>query len=123
MTNFEVYGRKLENIGVDFAMKNGMPVSCQGFFSCSDCDFYKKAGPCRILRLKWLQAEYIESDVDWSLVAKDTPVFVSNDKKSWKKRHFAMYKDGMIWVYANGRTSFTDDAMNLMPWQYARVAE
>ena len=51
----------------------------------------------------------IEDETDWSKVEVDTKVLVRdrpNDK--WVKRYFAKYKDGEVYVFKDGRTSWND---------------
>lgn len=46
--------------------------------------------------------------VDWTALKVDTKVYVRNDiYETWKPRHFKEYKDGKIYVFSQGRTSFT----------------
>ena len=45
--------------------------------------------------------------VDWSKIPADTKVLVSSDGKDWYRRHFAEYKDGKVYCFNSGTTSFT----------------
>ena len=58
----------------------------------------------------------------WNDVAVDTPVMVCNDPENnlWIKRHFAKFDDGLVSVWADGRTSWTTNEM--FPYQYAKLA-
>ena len=62
-----------------------------------------------------------EPCVDWSKVAVDTKVLVSDDGENWRKRHFAKYEDEKIYVFMNGVTSWVGG----MPqrWKYAKLPE
>lgn len=69
-------------------------------------------------------AEYL-GIVDWSKVAVDTPILVKDDYyDKWEKAYFAKYEDEMIYVWSNGRTSFSarnkDDTFI---WDRAKLAE
>ena len=45
---------------------------------------------------------------DWSKVNVDTKVLVRDwDNSEWIPRHFAQYKNGRIYTWNNGHTSFT----------------
>jgi hypothetical protein len=45
---------------------------------------------------------------DWSKVPVDTPIWVrENEEVDWIPRHFAKYEDGVVYVWGNGKTSFT----------------
>ena len=48
-------------------------------------------------------------EVDWSKVKVDTKVLVRNPSisKSWSKAYFAKYKDGNVYVYDGGKTSWS----------------
>ena len=62
--------------------------------------------------------------VDWSKVKVDTPILVSSDNKTWFKRYFARYKDGNVYCWLNGKTSWTAiDEISIGNWKYAKLAE
>lgn len=68
-------------------------------------------------------AEYL-GIVDWSKVAVDTPVLVSNDNKEWIKRYFARYEDGNVYCWLNGKTSWTALCeLSIGHWDYTKLAE
>ena len=79
----------------------------------------------------WQYAKLIEdeteSGVDWSEVEVDTPILVRDNEDTesatvvWLKRYFAEYKDGLVYAWTNGRTSWNEDEM--YGWQYAKLAE
>lgn len=63
-----------------------------------------------------------EPEPDWSKVAVDTPVMVSNDGVNWCKSHFAKYDDNKVYIWLDGRTSYT--AYGAVSWhKYAKLAE
>ena len=63
--------------------------------------------------------------VDWSKVKVDTPVLVkANEKDDWEKRHFAYFKDGSVYAWLCGATSWSaDNDEDVMSWNYAKLAE
>ena len=62
--------------------------------------------------------------VDWSKVAVDTPVLVSNDNKEWIKRYFARYEDGNVYCWLSGKTSWTAICeLSIGRWDYTKLAE
>lgn len=72
---------------------------------------------------------YIEIDdyidyTDWSKVEVDTPVYVrNNDEEDWEKRHFAYFKNGKVYTWSSGTTSWT--AVNkdyVFQWEHAKLA-
>lgn len=63
--------------------------------------------------------------VDWSEVPVDTPILVSDTNGiNWEKRHFAYFKDGMVYAWLSGTTSWTaEKADDAFSWKYAKLAE
>lgn len=62
--------------------------------------------------------------VDWSKVKVDTPILVSLDDKLWLCRYFAGFKNGIVYTWSSGATSWSvrrrehKDA-----WGFAKLAE
>ena len=78
---------------------------------------------CSMLRAIWLMEEYEEPEVDWSKVEVDTPILVRNSEYGeWFKRHFAEYKNGKVYTWDNGYTSWTACG-DMGAWNYAKLAE
>ena len=73
------------------------------------------------------EKEHKEPRVDWNKVEIDTPILVRDNEDTesatvvWLKRYFAEYKDGLVYAWTNGRTSWNEDEM--YGWQYAKLAE
>ena len=63
--------------------------------------------------------------VDWSKVAVDTPILVRNIKEQeWGKRYFAFFKDGKVYTWIGGATSWSADGdKDVLKWEYAKLAE
>ena len=58
----------------------------------------------------WLQQEYKEPEVDWRTVKVDEKILVrNNDEDKWEHRHFSKYKDGKIYCFSYGCTSWSSD--------------
>lgn len=120
MTNYDYYINEIMNdVGVD--KKTGGIVVCSqnAGFSCNDCIF-GNIKHCNSAKKEWLESEY-QSMVDWSKVKIDTPIYVkieSTDK--WTPRYFAEYKDGEVYAWNDGKTSFTTTAR--VSWNYAKLA-
>lgn len=63
--------------------------------------------------------------VDWSKVAVDTPILVrQNIEKAWEKRHFAYFKNGKVYAWLDGATSWSiENSGYVFSWQNAKLAE
>lgn len=63
--------------------------------------------------------------VDWSKVAVDTPILVRDIKgQEWGKRYFAFFKDGKVYAWVGGTTSWSaDNDKDVLKWEYAKLAE
>ena len=127
MTNKERYGDKIIELLIDgglFALKNGEPALCEEI-ECRECDFCESSDSCGGFAYKfreWLNSEYVEPPVDWSKVAVDTPILVSDsDKESWEKRYFARYDNGIVYAWFGGTTSW--NAERSTSWKMAKLAE
>ena len=68
-------------------------------------------------------AEYL-GIVDWSKVKVDTPILVSLDDETWLCRYFAAFKNGIVYTWSGGATSWSvrkrehQDA-----WSLAKLAD
>lgn len=132
MTNREHYSEQI----IDICAKGGRPIintdRLKGCYShdCSGCRNWHKpngflgAGFCKAQEnfTKWLEEEY-EPTVDWSKVPVDTKILVKDKFDStWTKGHFAFYKNGGVYVWISGKTSYTvkntDDAYR---WDHAKL--
>ena len=63
--------------------------------------------------------------IDWSKVAVDTPILVSDiDGRGWNKRYFAFFKDGKVYSWVSGATSWSADGdSDVLKWEFAKLAE
>ena len=82
---------------------------------------------CHLYRTIWLLEDYEEPkepEVDWSKVEVDTPILVRTvEGAEWFKRHFAKYEGGRVFVWNNGKTSWTAHDELMTDWNYAKLAE
>ena len=118
MKNYEKYAEKIrEYDGETFCADFVQPYILKQDDCCGmDC------GQCNMISLIWLMKEYEEPEVDWSQVEVDTPILVKNSEdKMWRKRHFAKYKNGNVYAWSDGLTSWT--AYDMMVWKCAKLAE
>ena len=67
-------------------------------------------------------AESEEPKVDWNEVKIDTPIMVRDSENGdWFKRYFAEYKNGKIYTWDNGHTSW--ETSRMIEWKYAKLVE
>ena len=122
MKNYEKYVDKIKEYGgnnfcsmfVEPHILKPIGLSC-GNLTC---------GACRVLQLVWLTegGDPKEPETDWSKVKVDTPILVRDDEnEEWHKRYFAEYKNGKVYAWYNGRTSWNET--NIYAWNYAKLAE
>lgn len=128
MLNREKYGNEIIELAVNkgiFALKDGKPMLCRDI-NCKDCDFYVITackGNTYYFR-EWLNSEYVEPPIDWSKVAVDTPILVRDyENREWTRRHFAKIKNGTVFAWRGGATSWSEDDEETIPWKYAKLAE
>ena len=77
-----------------------------------------------MLQALWLLEDYKEPEVDWSKVEVDTPILVRDYEDatiSWIRRYFAEYKDGIVYAWNCGCTSWSEKYTT--GWKYAKLAE
>lgn len=73
---------------------------------------------------KWKHYKYKEPEVDWSKVPVDTKILVKDlESDDWFPRYFAMYKNGQVYAFTHGKTSFSADKKGAVPWAFAELAE
>ena len=141
MLNIEKFKDELVEMGaIDLKImlgfsKDGKLINCN-FAKCGDYkkilmaqsniseeEFYKEV--CRKNMLKWLFSEYKEPEIDWSKVKVDTPILVKDILKSeWFKRYFAKYENGRVYVWKEGKTSWSAvNEHDVNSWKYAKLAD
>ena len=127
MLNIEKYRDELIKMGVlkiqDISIRKGKLGECNTR-RCASCDFRIKFS-CQKQAKEWLFSEYKEQEVDWSKVKVDTPILVKNTEEGeWVRRYFAKFKDGKVYAWWDGATSWTaDDEYDVNSWKYAKLAE
>lgn len=120
MKNYEKYADEIKN----FDCNNDF---CDGFvkpyiLKSSTC-VGTSCVACQLKQAVWLLEKYEEPEVDWNNIAVDTPILVRESKdREWKRRYFAKYKDGIIFAWVGGNTSWTALG-DTTKWKYAKLAE
>ena len=95
-------------------------------FSTKEFEFFKdgEALPELYFSSQIARMEF-EEIFDWSKIPVDTKVLVSSDGKDWYRRHFAEYKDGKVYCFNSGITSFTAQGSEFpsgkVSWEYVKL--
>lgn len=115
--------RELKVMPLCFSLIDGRLEACTG--QCACCQFDKGEPDCAENCKEWLFSKYEEPKIDWSKVKVDTPILVRDfEKAAWERRYFAGFKDGEVYAWNGGLTSWTaDDEKNVCIWKYAKLAE
>lgn len=125
MKNREKYANEIIDIAINRKQvainKENKPVKCCDI-KCKECLLFKEGRSCDSLTKEWAEQEYVEPPVDWTKVAVDTPILVSSDGKRWFKEYFVKYKDGYVYTWAYGSTSWSSDG-DMSSWKYAKLPE
>ena len=124
MKNYEKYAEEIRKYKGENFCKDFIKPYILGTDHCNGIDCIR----CSVLRALWFLEEYKEPEepeVDWSKVEVDTPILVrSSDNEEWNKRYFARYRDGYIYAWSNGCTSWTAyNSSDVTEWEYAKLAE
>ena len=63
--------------------------------------------------------------IDWNEVQVDTPILVKGlGIAEWQNRYFAFFKDGEVYAWCNGATSWScKNSNDVSSWKYAKLAE
>lgn len=126
MKNYEKYAEEIRelksDIGTEWCELFAKPKVLKSLGRTCE---YISCGLCSALTMLWLLEDYKEPEVDWSKVEVDTPILVRTvEGADWVKRSFAKYEGGMVYVWNNGKTSWTAlDNECVTPWKYAKLAE
>lgn len=65
-----------------------------------------------------------EDETDWSKVPVDTPILVKEfEDDEWEYKHFAKYKNNMVYAWVCGKSSFTARNYECVSWKYAKLVE
>ena len=124
MLNREKFAKEILDIvcdGENVAVVDGKPRVCAGT-PCGNCTL---DGGCRVKLKEWANSEYVEPPVDWSKVPVDTPILVrDSENASWEKRYFSEYRNGTVYAWADGATSWSVEKPEYVyDWKYAKLAE
>ena len=118
MKNYEKYADEIKEYNGTHFCKDFI---AQYILKSDDCTNVGCAR-CKMLQMLWLLEDYEEPETDWNKVEIDTPILVRDcECEKWLKRYFAEYKDGVVYAWNGGATSWNEDYMT--GWKYAKLAE
>lgn len=103
MTNYEKY----RELVISCIMKESicdLADVAYGNVSCTSS--HRTCEDCAKFTAEWLSRECVE--IEWGKVPVDTPILIECEKGTMR-RHFSGYWHGHVFVYANGKTSWTND--------------
>ena len=118
MKNYEKYEEKIrEYKGETFCKDFVIPY----ILKLDNCDSVT-CDACNTFQMMWLMEDYKKPEIDWSKVEVDTPILVRDDEnEEWHKRYFAKYKNGKVYAWSDGTTSWSTEGHVVM-WNYAKLA-
>ena len=126
MTNEEFYKEKIyDAIAESMAVSEDGKIAICKQITCENCIFRKKQRvvSCIAQMSEWLKQEHVEQ-VDWSKVKVDTPILVKDTEEGeWQKRHFSGVKNGKVYAWHDGLTSWSAIGGCERSWKYAKLAE
>lgn len=128
MKNREKFAEQIIDIALSggsiaINMETGKPCDCNET-ECTDCIFCSERGKCSDSIKEWAEKEYEEPPIDWSKVPVDTPILVRDyESMGWNKRYFAKYKNGKIYAWGDGTTSWSNNDGGTYAWTFAKLAE
>ena len=124
MKNYEKYADEIKKYkGYDFCRNFVLPRVLKSSDCLNNSDL--QCSSCHMKQMLWLLEEYEEPETDWSKVKVDTPILVKDmEYENWRRRYFAAYKDGEVYAWVNGKTSWSAvDDKEAISWSYVELAE
>lgn len=104
--------------------------TCDGTFNCTRClfnEWERKGNKLSNLTQESFDElkEIVEEEankVDWSKVPVDTKILVRDkDDGKWRRRYFAKFENGVIYAWADGTTSFSNDGNCVTNWRQVKL--
>lgn len=104
--------------------------TCDETFNCTRClfnEWERKGNKLSNLTQESFDElkEIVEEEankVDWSKVPVDTKILVRDeDWHEWKRRYFAKFEDGVVYAWAAGTASFSNNGYSVTDWRQAKL--
>ena len=104
LVNKEGYYSNLKSFNDDLSRKTSDEIKITKIYDLSEYESMSLEFSTENRELLWS----IEDKIDWNKVEVDTKVLVRDRPyNEWLKRHFAKYEDGKVYVFNDGRTSWS----------------
>ena len=115
---------KKENVGKKYETYNRvwtLKEETKGIFELYDENEDGITDLCYVSEIVNMEFEEV---IDWSKIPVDTKMLVSKDNEIWHKRYFAEYKDGKVYCFSFGASSFSVDRDSyISAWEYVKLYE
>ena len=104
LVNKEGYYSNLKSFNDDLSRKTSDEIKITKIYDLSEYESMSLEFSTEHRELLWS----IEDKIDWNKVEVDTKVLVRDRPyNEWLKRHFAKYENGKVYVFNDGRTSWS----------------
>ena len=118
LVNKKGYYSHLKHFNDDLSGKKFCKIKITKVYSLSEYPSRSLEFSTEGRELLWI----IEDETNWDKVEVDTKVLVRDrPDDEWLKRHFAKYEDGKVYVFEDGRTSWSD--RGIKHWQETKLLE
>ena len=118
LINNNGYYAYLKDFNDDLSHKRVNSIKILKVYGLSEYENYSLKFSTRYRELLWS----IEDEIDWDKVEVDTKVLVRDRPyNEWLKRHFAKYEDGKVYVFNDGRTSWS--SRGITHWEETKLWE
>ena len=118
LINNNGYYANLKDFNDDLSHKRLDSIKILKVYGLSEYENYSLKFSTRYRELLWS----IEDEIDWDKVEVDTKVLVRDRPyNEWLKRHFAKYEDGKVYVFNDGRTSWS--SRGITHWEETKLWE
>ena len=118
LVNKEGYYSNLKSFNDDLSRKTSDEIKITKIYDLSEYESMSLEFSTEHRELLWS----IEDKIDWNKVEVDTKVLVRDRPyNEWLKRHFAKYENGKVYVFNDGRTSWS--SRGITHWEETKLWE
>ena len=118
LVNKEGYYSNLKSFNDDLSRKTSDEIKITKIYDLSEYESMSLEFSTEHRELLWS----IEDETDWNKVEVDTKVLVRyKPYDEWEKRYFAKYEDGKVYVFNDGRTSWS--SRGITHWEETKLWE